>query len=190
MGAPGMSSGAATPAVRLLVGGSPGGFRTIPQPGQVPLDLRVAGHTARTLRGRKMRTVRGLFDEAAAALQFPLDFAESWAAFGECLSDMDLPPDHPFTLFVTDAHDLLADEDEFQRSILASILKEARAGYAAPVDLGEWWDRPPVEFHVLLMTEALHADLVVARWCAAGLEVSRFEEEADDDDEDETPGAP
>jgi hypothetical protein len=48
----------------------------------------------RTLRGVKMQTVQQLFDEFAAALQFPWYFGENWAAFDECLTDLAwLPPE-------------------------------------------------------------------------------------------------
>jgi len=50
---------------------------------------READLTVWTVRGRKMRTVTGLFDEMAAALQFPSYFGESWPAFDECFADMD-----------------------------------------------------------------------------------------------------
>jgi hypothetical protein len=43
----------------------------------------------RSVRGRKMTTTAQLYDEFAAALQFPPYFGENWAAFDECLSDMD-----------------------------------------------------------------------------------------------------
>ena len=45
--------------------------------------------TVRTVRGRKIRTVGRLFDEMAAALQFPYYFGENWPAFDECLADID-----------------------------------------------------------------------------------------------------
>lgn len=47
------------------------------------------GLTVLTVRGRKMRTLETLYDEMAAALQFPQYFGENWPAFNECLSEMD-----------------------------------------------------------------------------------------------------
>src|SRR5262249_52404434 len=43
----------------------------------------------RVIRGRKSRTVRAFFDEVSAALQFPYYFGENWAAFDECITDLD-----------------------------------------------------------------------------------------------------
>ena len=40
------------------------------------------------LRGRKMTTLRQLFDEFAAALQFPYYFGANKDAFDECLSEV------------------------------------------------------------------------------------------------------
>ncbi|WP_433564726.1 barstar family protein [Nocardia sp. CA-151230] len=46
-------------------------------------------YLARELRGRKMRTVTEVFDEFAAAFQFPYYFGENKDAFDECLRDLD-----------------------------------------------------------------------------------------------------
>jgi hypothetical protein len=71
---------------------------------------REAGLTVRTIRGRKMGTVDDLFDEVAAALQFPDYFGENWPAFDECFADMDwLPMDVGIVVVILEAEDVLAD---------------------------------------------------------------------------------
>ena len=44
---------------------------------------------ARRIRGHKAKTTAALFDEFAAALQFPCYFGENWDAFDECLNDLE-----------------------------------------------------------------------------------------------------
>lgn len=57
---------------------------------------------------------------------------------------------------------------------LVRRLRSAQAEWAKPVELGEWWDRPAVPFHVVL--ECPPDDAAVARdlWTAAGAELVLF----------------
>src|SRR5262249_21260403 len=50
------------------------------------------GLVARVLRGPCLRTPFGLFDEAAAALQFPGDLVADWPAFRSLLGDLSWLP--------------------------------------------------------------------------------------------------
>src|SRR5262249_13001237 len=82
-----------------------------------------AGLTVRTVRGRKMRTVDGLFDEMAAALQFPYYFGENWPAFNECLADMDwLPMGLGIAIVMIDAIDVLADSVWVEMEVLVRAI--------------------------------------------------------------------
>jgi hypothetical protein len=104
-----------------------------------------AGLTVRTVRGRKMRTVGRLFDEMAAALQFPHYFGENWPAFDECLADMDwLPATVGIVILVQEAAEVLSDADDVELTVLARLIESARCAYSVPIELGEWWDRPAV----------------------------------------------
>jgi hypothetical protein len=136
---------------------------------------REAGLTVRTVRGSKMRTVCGLFDEMAAALQFPYYFGENWAAFDECLADMDwLPMNVGIVVVVLDSGDVLVDAAEVELSVLVRTITHAAEIYAQPIESGEWWDRPSVPFHVVLQAGPASIAAVRARWQAAGAEVSGF----------------
>jgi hypothetical protein len=53
-----------------------------------------AGYEARFCRGSKMQTLDALFDEFSAAWQFPYYFGYNWAAFDECLSDLNSSTDN------------------------------------------------------------------------------------------------
>jgi hypothetical protein len=79
----------------------------------------------RFARGRKMRIVRDLFDELAAACQFPYYFGENWPAFAECLGDLDWMNSLRFVLIITEFEEVLADEKHeipaFGRSLVSAI---------------------------------------------------------------------
>jgi len=55
-----------------------------------------------------MRIVRDLFDELAAACQFPYYFGENWPAFAECLGDLDWMNSLRFVLIITEFEEVLA----------------------------------------------------------------------------------
>lgn len=72
------------------------------------------GYIARELRGTKMRTTAGVFDEFAAALQFPYYFGDNRDAFDECLRDLDeFVGEAPgYVVVIRDSSGLLADQRE------------------------------------------------------------------------------
>lgn len=128
-----------------------------------------SGLTVRTARGRKMRTVERLFDEMAAALQFPYYFGENWPAFDECLADMDwLPLAAGLAVLIYDAAEVLSDADEVELTVLVRLIEAARRAYSAPIESGEWWDRPAVPFHVVLHSLPADSAALHARWRKAG----------------------
>jgi hypothetical protein len=134
---------------------------------------REAGLTVRVARGRKMRTVDRLFDEMAAALQFPYYFGENWAAFDECFADMGwLPMNAGIVVVILDPAEVLTAENNVELAILVRAITHAAQTYAEPIELGEWWDRPAVPFHVVLQAGPADAASVRARWETAGVEVS------------------
>jgi len=65
---------------------------------------------ARVVRGNKCRTMNALFDEFAAAWQFPPYFGENWNALDECLADLEWLPAEAYVLLITDAPALLVDD--------------------------------------------------------------------------------
>jgi RNAse (barnase) inhibitor barstar len=130
-----------------------------------------AGLTVRTVRGAKMRTARQLFDEFAAALQFPDYFGENWDALDECLADLDwLSIKVGAVLVVRDAEQVLLEDEPDRLEVLVAVLARATATLAAPIKLGEWWDRAALSFHVVLQASAPHAEATRARWGGAGAE--------------------
>jgi hypothetical protein len=128
-----------------------------------------SGLVVRVVRGRKMRTQQGLFDEFAAALQFPWYFGENADAFDECLADLGwLPPQEGYVIVISDPGEVLADARPDALSWLVGSLARAREEWAHPVEQGEWWDRPAVPFHVVLQPTVGDAASVTQRWAGAG----------------------
>lgn len=128
------------------------------------LQWQEAGLTVRAVRGAKMRTLPALFDEFSAALQFPYYFGKNWAAFEDCISDLDwLPRESGIVVVVYDGDQVLTDADSHELPTLVRALDSARNEFAAPVRDGEWWDRGPIPFHVVLQGGDL------SRWRRAGV---------------------
>lgn len=159
------STGLSLPASSLF-------FSVVAEPRDVATEIlgwQQRGLVVRAIRGRKARTVEALFDEFAAALQFPYYFGENWSAFGECIADLDWLPFKPGVVVVVYAADhVLADAHPAELGTLVRALAAAADEFARPITQGEWWDRGPVPFHVVLHgdTERDHD-----RWRAAGAQV-------------------
>jgi RNAse (barnase) inhibitor barstar len=113
--------------------------------------LQKAGETrvaCRTIRGRKARTMQALFDEFAAALQFPYYFGENWDAFDECLTDLEWLPADAYVLLIENSTHLLETEPSDRLSTLFQILERAGREWGTPAT-GQF-PRPAKSFHVVL----------------------------------------
>ena len=132
-----------------------------------------SGLTARVVRGRKMRTLGGLFDEFAAVLQFPLYFGENEDAFNECIAELEtLSPGKGYVVTITEPDEILAGAEALEW--LLRSLESAAKEWAQPVELGEWWDRPAVPFHVVLAGERDVVEAAARQWSSVGAEPVRF----------------
>ena len=122
-----------------------------------------SGATCRVLRGWKMRTEQGVFDELAAALQFPDYFGENWDAVDECLTDLSWLPGRAYVLVIAAADELLVEEPAERLALFLNLLGRGGEEWARPVEAGEWWDRPAIGFHVVLHTEPAARDRLLSR---------------------------
>ncbi|MFE3545095.1 barstar family protein [Nocardia sp. NPDC059177] len=104
-----------------------------------PADYRV-----RELRGPKMRTVAALFDEFAAAFQFPYYFGANKDAFDECLRDLDdFVGDAPgYVAVIRSAAELLAHQPTERGWFVGAV-----------EDCAAYWARRDVVFRVVLQGE-------------------------------------
>jgi hypothetical protein len=100
--------------------------------------LREQGLETRWLRASKMRTANALFDEFAAALQFPPYFGENWDALDECLNDLDWLEGDSAALFILNADLLLTDAPPEDGRILFEILQAAESN---------------LPFHIVMQTQ-------------------------------------
>jgi hypothetical protein len=108
-------------------------------------ETRVA---ARMVRGKKMRTTPALYDEFAAALQFPYYFGENGGAFDECVTDLEWLPADAYTILVSDSVHLLESEPSEHLTLWLRALERAGQEWGKPVR-GEF-ARAARPFHVLL----------------------------------------
>ncbi|MFJ4658285.1 barstar family protein [Nocardia sp. NPDC088792] len=88
-------------------------------------------YLAREVRGRKMRTVAAVFDEFAAAFQFPYYFGENKDAFDECLRDLDdfIGLAAGYVVVVRNAA-LLLDQQPAERDWFAAAMADCAAAWA------------------------------------------------------------
>ncbi|WP_280420180.1 barstar family protein [Nocardia carnea] len=102
------------------------------------------GFRVRELRGSRMRTMPALYDEFAAALQFPYYFRPNKDSFDECLLDIDdtLGEADGYVLAIRDAEQLLADAPQ-EREWFASVVEEC----------ADFWPSRDVVFRVVMQGE-------------------------------------
>ncbi len=138
------------------------------------LALRGDPHLRNTcvvaLRGWKMKGRQGLFDEFAAALQFPYYFGENWNAFIDCIGDLGWMRSEAFVLVVERASDALvvADSDEFV--LWLRRLQDAAADLSRATSLQS--ARP---FHVILHEVPERVLALETRLRDLGLPLPEFE---------------
>lgn len=121
---------------------------------------------ARLIRGTKARTTPALFDEVAAALQFPFYFGENWDAFDECIHDLDWLAADVVLLVIADADALLDQEPSEDLRVLLKILEDAAQ---EPVRGEGWLSKPPQRLRVLLHSTAKEQATLSRRLHAIGI---------------------
>jgi hypothetical protein len=125
----------------------------MPAMGVLPVDAQTlsglrytapADYAVRELRGPKMRTTAGVYDEFAAAFQFPYYFGENKDAFDECLRDLDdfVGSATGYVAVIRDSADLLA-EDPAERDWFTAAIGDA----------SDYWSKKGIAFRVVLQGE-------------------------------------
>lgn len=96
----------------------------------------------RIVRGKKSLATQNFFDEFSAAFQFPSYFGENWAAFDECINDLDWFCANKYLIFISDANEVLK-YDLASFNFLIDILKDT---------IVEWTE----EEHITQVFQHLH----------------------------------
>ncbi|MFT3660946.1 MAG: barstar family protein [Gordonia sp. (in: high G+C Gram-positive bacteria)] len=157
-----------------LRGGPAVAVTTAPVTVNLDLDLE-HGLVVRRLDGDAMRTLDGMYDQYAQAWQFPDHFWHGMDSFDDVIGDLDggalrtATGARPagFLTIVTHGENFLVDAAPDDFAWFAGSQAEYRDDYRTPNAYNA--DRPqPLEFGLLLHTEAAHVDRLVTRWAAAG----------------------
>ncbi len=109
------------------------------------------GFAMKTIRGAKCRTTAALFGEFARALSFPDYFGHNWDALEECLADLEWLPAKGYVLLITDAEQVLRQEEEEYATLLEVLSDAGEAWASGQAGMGE---RPSTPFHVLFAVAA------------------------------------
>lgn len=127
----------------------------------------------RHVRGTKMRAEVSLFDEYAAAFQFPYYFGENWDAFEECMCDLSWMPSTMYVTVVHRASEVLVYDPKLFDTFVEVL---ANVGH-------EWstvrWDARPWApqahpFHTLFQVDASERVLFEDRLVGSGVEFGRL----------------
>ncbi len=105
------------------------------------------------LNGKDMTTLSSLFAEFGRCLRFPDYYGHNSAALEECLNDLDWISAAGYLLIFTNCGSLLANETSSDIMWLLDKLERVCEEWHRPTSLGVSWDRGPIPFHALFMTE-------------------------------------
>ncbi|MGH9823901.1 MAG: barstar family protein [Blastocatellia bacterium] len=128
----------------------------------------------RFLRGKKMQWTESLFDEFAAALQFPYYFGGNWGAFNECINDLSWLPGDAYVLVITDSHQLLSQEVDDQLPILIRVLQEAGSEWVRESEMSRALGRGPASFHAVFQCPEPELESLRSRLIVAGAECDQI----------------
>jgi hypothetical protein len=126
----------------------------------------------RTLRGNKMRTAPQLFDEFAAALQFPYYFGENWDGFLDCVTDLEWLPGSAYVLLILDAIQLLENGPEDSLAVFFDTLGVVAEEWTASENTAAERTRRP--FHVVFQCSAAEENRFLFRVHSAGIMLDRL----------------
>jgi RNAse (barnase) inhibitor barstar len=105
------------------------------------------GFVLKSIKGAKCKTPAALFTEFAKVLELPEYFGHNWDSLEECLADLEWMPAKGYVLLLTDAEQILPEDEEDYATLLEVLSDAGEAWASGQAGMGE---RPVTPFHVLL----------------------------------------
>jgi hypothetical protein len=121
----------------------------------------------RFIRGARCKSEEGCLQEWAAALQFPYYFGGNWDAFDECMHDLSWLKSTAYTLVITNADKLLADEQK-EFKTLVSLLNDAATQWKLGTSGGD--GHQGARFSIVLHCEKENIETLESRISKQGVE--------------------
>lgn len=104
------------------------------------------GFVLKSIKGAKCKTPATLFAEFAKVMELPDYFGHNWDALEECLADLEWMPAKGYVLLLTDAEQILSQDEEDYATLLEVLSDAGEAWASGQAGMGE---RPVTPFHVL-----------------------------------------
>ena len=104
------------------------------------------GLVVKIIKGRLCKTPATLFAEFARALEFPDYFGHNWDALEECLADLEWLPAKGYILLITDAAQVLSNDETEYETFLEILCDAGEAWGSGQAGIGA---REAIPFHVL-----------------------------------------
>lgn len=121
----------------------------------------------RIVEGNKCTTLDRLFGEFAKALEFPDYFGYNWAAFDECLNDLEWLSADAYLLLLADVDKVIATLNNSFKVLIETLIRS----------INEWTEgrncdgfpTPPTPFHVVFQCSKQKANEVISTIETVGL---------------------
>jgi RNAse (barnase) inhibitor barstar len=126
------------------------------------VDSRAPQWDILRVRGIKSSDDAGLFDELAAALQFPYYFGENWDAVWECITDLNWLKGSSYLVIFDSAEYLLSESDQGFKPLLEVLTEGHDRWHREAADFGTH-GRQPIVFQSLLASDPDVVDALTAR---------------------------
>ena len=114
--------------------------------------IKKENYCSKMIRGKKCNTKEKLFDEFAAAFQFPDYFGENWDAFNECINDLDWISAKGYFIFIS-CFDLFLKSYEQDLKIFVEVMEAAGKSWTNAENENANWEKLSTPFHIILHAE-------------------------------------
>ncbi|MBR0464785.1 MAG: barstar family protein [Clostridia bacterium] len=94
------------------------------------------------IRGKLCNTLYDFFREVSSAMRFPYYFGWNWAAFDECISDLEWLKFNYLTIVIDD-YDFIFSDDEFSMQEKETMIKHL-------VSAVDYWETQNVKLEIII----------------------------------------